>query len=77
MAVSFVRSSDPLPTGFAVPSGRWYCQVLMEAGRGRKELLTPDNTACPASAAALGFKRLPEKLQTGEMLAAYGILASK
>jgi uncharacterized protein (DUF169 family) len=33
--------------------------------------------ACPASAAELGFKPLPEKPQTGEMLAAYGIFASK
>ena len=40
-------------------------------------LLTPDTIACPASASALGFKPLPEKLRTGEMLSAYGIFASK
>lgn len=49
----------------------------MEASKGAKVLLTPDNISCPAAAAALGFKPLPDKLETGEMLAAFGIFGSK
>lgn len=77
VAVRFVSRDEGRPEGFAIPSGRRYCQVLMEAGQGNKVLLTPENIVCPASAAALGFKPLPVKLETGEMLAAYGIFASK
>jgi len=77
VAVKFVRPSEDLPVGFTAPPGRRYCQILMEASRGKKVLLTGDNIACPASAAALGFKPLPEKLDTGEMLAAFGIFATK
>jgi len=77
VAVKFVPKGEALPEGFATPPGRRYCQILMEASRGKKVLLTPENIACPASASALGFKPLPEKLETGEMLAAFGIFASK
>ncbi|MGQ9681402.1 MAG: DUF169 domain-containing protein [Anaerolineae bacterium] len=77
VAVKFVGTDEVAPIGFESPPGRRYCQVLMEASEGKKVLLTPDNIACPASAAALGFKPLPPKLETGEMLAAYGIFASK
>lgn len=77
VAVKFIRQAEPLPAGFEAPPSRRYCQILMEASEGRRVLLTPETIACPASAAALGFKPLPEKLQTGEMLAAYGIFASK
>lgn len=77
VAVKFVGKDEIAPAGFAAPPGRRYCQVLMEASEGKKVLLTPDTIACPASAAALGFKPLPQKLVTGEMLAAYGIFASK
>jgi uncharacterized protein (DUF169 family) len=77
VAVRFVPTGEPLPEGFALPGPRRYCQVLMEASEGAHVLLTPENIACPASAAALGFKPLPDKLETGEMLAAYGIFGSK
>ncbi len=77
VAVKFVRKDEVVPTGFIAPPGRRYCQVLMEASEGESELLTPETIACPASAAALGFKPLPQKLETGEMLAAYGIFGSK
>ena len=77
VGVKFVGKDEPTPDGFAAPPGRRYCQILMEASQGKKVLLTPENIACPASAAALGFKPLPEKLDSGEMLVAYGIFASK
>ena len=77
VAVKFVRKDEEVPGSFEAPAGRRYCQVLMEASQGKKVLLTPETIACPASAAALGFKPLPQKLETGEMLAAYGIFATK
>lgn len=77
VAVKFIPTDEELPAGFVEPDARRYCQVLMEASRGAKVLLTPANINCPASAAALGFKPLPEKLDTGDMLVAYGIFANK
>ncbi|MGQ9676473.1 MAG: DUF169 domain-containing protein [Chloroflexota bacterium] len=77
VAVKFIPKDEELPAGFVAQPARRYCQILMEASEGKKVLLTPDNIACPASAAALGFKPLPEKLETGEMLASFGIFASK
>jgi len=76
VAVRFIPQGEDLPSGFTSPKGVRYCQILMKASEGERVLLTPDNIACPASAAALGFKPLPEKLETGEMLVAYGIFAS-
>jgi len=77
VAVRFVGKGEARPEGFKAPPGRRYCQVLMEASKGNRVLLTPETIACPASAAALGFKPLPQKLETGEMLVAYGIFANK
>ena len=77
VAIKFIPQGEPLPQGFASPEGVRYCQILMKASEGESVLLTPEHIACPASAAALGFKLLPDKLQSGEMLAAYGIFASR
>lgn len=77
VAVKFVGQGETRPAGFEAPPGRRYCQVLMEASEGRRVLLTPETIACPASAAALGFKPLPQKLETGEMLVAYGIFGNE
>mgnify|MGYP005832365699 CR=1 FL=1 len=76
VAVKFIPADSPLPEEFEASPGRRYCQVLMEASGGDKALLTADNISCPAAAAALGFKPLPDKLETGEMLAAFGIFGS-
>jgi uncharacterized protein (DUF169 family) len=48
----------------------------MEARQGQKVWLTPDNIACPAAAAVLGFKPPPEKLESDEMLVGYGIFGN-
>ena len=77
VAVKFIAMGQEAPANFPARPGRRYCQVLMEASRGSRGLLTGVNIACPASAAAFGFRPLPEKLETGEMLAAFGIFASK
>lgn len=76
VAVKFIRREEMIPEGFVPEPGRRYCQVLMEASEGKEVLLTPETISCPAAAAALGFKPLPEKLETGEMLAAFGIFAT-
>jgi uncharacterized protein (DUF169 family) len=62
--------------GYELPEKRRYCQVLMEARRGKHVLLTPENLACPAAAWALGFKEPPPVLASGEMPAAMGIFGS-
>lgn len=63
--------------GFEATPDRRYCQALMEARYGAKRLLSAENISCPAAAAAFGFKPLPEKLVSGEMLVGYGIFESK
>lgn len=53
-----------------------YCQALMRAGQGEKIIITQDNIACPASAAAFGLKPLPEILSSGQMLYNMGLFAT-
>lgn len=54
-----------------------FCQLIMKARRGEELILTKDGITCPAAAAALGFKPLPEKLKDGSMLQGYGIFKDK
>jgi uncharacterized protein (DUF169 family) len=54
-----------------------YCQLLMEAKKGKSATLTRENIACPAAAAALGLSPLPEKISSGEMLEALGLFTSR
>jgi uncharacterized protein (DUF169 family) len=75
VAVRFIPHGEPLPA-FDTPNRRRFCQVLMEARQGAQRLLTPENVSCPAVAAALGFKPLPEKLASGEMLVGFGVFAN-
>lgn len=77
VAVRFLKGDEL--AGFAdyqALTNRRYCQMVMEAGRGQKVILTAENLACPAAAAAFGFRPLPPKLASGEMLAAFGIFGS-
>ncbi len=53
--------------------GHRFCQAVMRARRGERLLLTAEDIACPAAASALGFKPLPSKLESGEMLKGFGI----
>lgn len=53
--------------------GHRFCQAVMRARQGERLLLTAEDIACPAAASALGFKPLPSKLETGEMLKGFGI----
>ncbi|MFN2340024.1 MAG: DUF169 domain-containing protein [Halanaerobium sp.] len=54
-----------------------YCQALMRAGKGEKIMITENNISCPASAAAFGLKKLPEKLKKGDMLYKMGLFKTK
>jgi uncharacterized protein (DUF169 family) len=54
-------------------SGHRYCQVLMSARHGKHVTINADGMACPAAAAAFGFKPLPEGLKTGKGLIGFGI----
>lgn len=75
IAVKFLEKKVSLE-GFAMPSVRRYCQVLMGAREGKKLVLSGDNISCPAAAWALGFKEPPPKLSSGEMPFAMGIFGS-
>lgn len=52
-----------------------YCQTLMKARHGQSVWLDAEGIACPAAAAAFGFKPLPEALQTGKGLLGFGIIS--
>jgi uncharacterized protein (DUF169 family) len=52
-----------------------YCQALMKARRGQSVLLDSAGMACPAAAAAFGFRPLPEGLRSGNGLVGFGIVA--
>jgi len=53
-----------------------YCQALMKARRGQSVLLDGVGLACPAAAAAFGFRSLPEGLRNGSGLVGFGIVAN-
>ena len=52
-----------------------FCQALMKARRGNKVILDAEGIACPAAAAAFGFRPLPEGLRSGQGLVGYGIVS--
>lgn len=54
-----------------------YCQLLMQAKKGKSGTLTQKNIACPAAAAAFGLLPLPEKIRSGQMLETLGLFASR
>jgi uncharacterized protein (DUF169 family) len=54
--------------------GYRYCQALMKARHGESVLLEPYGLACPAAAAAFGFRPLPPQLANGKALVGFGIV---
>lgn len=54
--------------------GYRYCQALMAARNGEHVILDGEGIACPAAAAAFGFKPLPEALKSGRRLKSFGIV---
>jgi uncharacterized protein (DUF169 family) len=73
VGVKFLWESDKMPVGAKALSGHRYCQALMKARHGEKVTLDADGIACPAAAAAFGFKPLPEALKSGKGLMGFGI----
>ena len=52
-----------------------YCQAFMKARHGQAVTLDAEGIACPAAAAAFGFKPLPDGLRTGRGLVGFGIVS--
>jgi len=74
VGVKFLFSEEEIPANIEKLSGHRYCQALMKARHGKHVLLDADGIACPAAAAAFGFKPLPEGLRTGKGLVGFGIV---
>lgn len=74
VGVKFLFTQDQLPGQIFKLSGHRYCQALMKARHGVHVSLDTEGIACPAAAAAFGFKSLPEGLRTGKGLVGYGIV---
>lgn len=75
VGVCFMSDDDAVPQNAERLQGYRYCQALMEARHGRSVLLDGDGIACPAAAAAFGFRPLPENLRNGKGLVGFGIVA--
>lgn len=65
------------PDSIRVLKQHRYCQALVHARRGESVLLDESGIACPAAAAAFGFRPLPVGLQTGKGLVGFGIVADE
>ena len=76
VGVRFLADGEQ-PDGALVLKQHRYCQALMRARRGESVLLNGEGIACPAAAAAFGFRPLPGGLQTGKGLVAFGIVADE
>lgn len=57
VGVKFIKEGDllKLKDQYDSSTKMRYCQALMRAGKGEKIMITADNIACPASAAAFGL----------------------
>ncbi len=73
VGVKLIWQNEPMPPEAKVLSGHRYCQALMKARHGEKVTLDAEGIACPAAAAAFGFKILPEGLKSGKGLMGFGI----
>ena len=75
VAVFLMGPESALPAkSFRNVTGHRYCQLLMRARRGEPVALVPKELACPAAAAAFGFRPLSEGLATGKGLVGFGIV---
>jgi len=74
VGVKFLNPDAELPKSAEKLSGHRYCQALMKARHGAHVVLDAEGIACPAAAAAFGFKPLPDGLKTGKGLVGFGIV---
>jgi uncharacterized protein (DUF169 family) len=77
LAVKLLKPGDLIPEGYDGTKRLRFCQSLMMAKRGQQILLTPENITCPAAASAFGFKPLPEKLASGEVMFTMGLFGNR
>lgn len=75
MGVRLLAAEEGDPPGALVLRRHRYCQALMRARRGESVLLDAHGIACPAAAAAFGFRPLSEGLRSGAGLVGFGIVA--
>lgn len=73
VGVKFIFSENEIPQEIQKLNGHRYCQALMKARHGAHVILDSEGIACPAAAAAFGFKPLPEPLKNGKGLMGFGI----
>lgn len=73
VGVKFLFTVKEIPDGIQKLNGHRYCQALMKARHGAHVILDSEGIACPAAAAAFGFKPLPEALKSGKGLMGFGI----
>ena len=77
VGVKFIFSEKEIPERIEKLNGHRYCQALMKARHGAHVLLDAEGIACPAAAAAFGFKPLPDGLKTGKGLVGFGIVSEE
>jgi uncharacterized protein (DUF169 family) len=75
VGVRFLITGDAVPDEARRLDRHRYCQALMLAGHGESVILDEACIACPAAAAAFGFRPLPEGLTSGKGLVGFGIVA--
>ena len=63
---------DYIPEGWVRGGKLTFCQFIMRAREGERLIADVDNISCPNGASALGFRDVPEKLRTGELLETIG-----
>lgn len=74
VGVTFLLSEAEILSDVKKLEGHRYCQALMKARHGEHVLLDAEGIACPAAAAAFGFRSLPEGLRSGKGLVGFGIV---
>ncbi|MGB9620088.1 MAG: DUF169 domain-containing protein [Armatimonadota bacterium] len=77
VGVRLLSKKDSAPEDAERLERHRYCQALMKARRGRNVLLDGEGIACPAAAAAFGFRPLPDQLKNGKGLVGFGIVSDE
>lgn len=77
VSARFIKVNADYPEGAEVLKQHRYCQALMKARHGESVILDAEGIACPAAAAAFGFKALPEGLESGKGLVGFGIVSDE
>jgi uncharacterized protein (DUF169 family) len=73
IGVSFQTENPETAIGTILSQHR-FCQALMRARHREIVSLNGDGMACPAAAAAFGFRPLPDGLKSGKGLVGFGIV---